>query len=424
MALAAVAASTITLSGYLALALSHSPEVQASRESLSASASRQRAAVADAALPTISASAQTYPWGYDPLWLGRFHSWRLTKDGAAYSAGATWNLFNSFRDAREAHQSGLERLQAEESLQEALQGRAIAAARAYLVLFLRQRLEEVASVDVAAQRAQFDVTKDLYQHGMKSRSDLLKSETDWRSSHLRLLERRADVRRALFDFNQLVDRDPEAPAVLAEPGGEPRLPGAGTAELSAAYERRPETRRARLALKLAGSRAADRLQDLLPRLSADARYTMSRDATFGDPAMGSGRSRPVYNIGLNLSLPVGFNGYSQAQRWRAARSDERRLEAELVSLKRRVAQDVVFARIGLEQAVESLRFSRERELIAKDNLDLVEQQYRQGSADVIRLAQARQDHLQAQTDTLRQSHDAQLRWLEYRLAAGENIWRQ
>lgn len=412
--------STATLAGYMALALQLSPEVRSARSAHEAAAARFRSTAGEAALPSLAAQAQANPWGRNPLWDGRFHSWRLNAADVTYTAGGTWNLFDSFFDWRAARQARLARDAARAALDETVQERALEAGRAYLELFIRQRLQEVEEEDLRAQRFQYELTRDLYKNGMKSRSDLLKSETDWRSSQIRLLNAQAERRRALFRFNLLLDRPPDEPAVLAAPPEVPPVTGG----VEQALTSRPELRRNELELRVARSRSADRLQGLLPRLSADARYEARRDATFGDPDLGTGRSRPNYWLGLTLSLPIGFNGWSQANDWLAARADVRRLEAERAALVRRVREEVAFARIGFDQALESLRFGRERELIARDNMEIVTQQYREGSADVIRLAQARQDYRQAQVDVLSLARDVQLRWLEFRRAVGEALWTE
>lgn len=416
--MSSVLVATMTLAGYMGLALEFSPEVRAARASLDAAAARHRSAAGQLYLPSLSAEAQTNPWGYDPLWGGRFHSWRLRSSDTAYAAGATWNVFDSFFGWRRTRQASFEREAAEAFLQEAAQDRALEAARSFLDLFVAQKLMGVAEGDVQAQRAQYELTRDLYKNGMKSRSDLLKSETDWRSSQIRLLDARAESRRALFHFNVLVERAPESAAQLAEPGPVPAAGGS----VGEALRRRPELRRTQLELDAARSRSGERLQGLLPRLSADARFSTRRDPTFGDPALGSGRSRPNYWLALTLSLPAGFNGWSQAQDWLGARAEVRRLEAGRQALSRRVREEFVFAGIGLEQASESLRIGKERELIARDNLEIVTQQYREGSADVIRLAQARLDYREAQVASARLARDVQLRWLEHRRASGEALW--
>ena len=60
--------------------------------------------------------------------------------------------------------------------------------------------------------------------------------------------------------------------------------------------------------------------------------------------------------------------------------------------------------------------------IARRNLDLVIEQYKQGSADVIRLAQAQLDFLEARTERSQADHDAGLSLLAYRRAIGEPLW--
>lgn len=405
---------------YVTRVLERSPEVGAAKALYDSASGAWKKSIGDSWLPAFSFTGTDHPWGNDPGNSNKHHGWRVNANDMSYNASAKLSLFNSFADARTVRLASLARRKAAVSLDEARQARAFEAWHAWLDLYLRQQLKEVAESDAAAQKTQYELTKDLYRNGMRSRSDLLKSENDWRSAELGLLSAEAEWRKALYQFNVLLDRPGAEPARVANLS--PPSVAAMTLEDEArrADSRRLESRRAELDIRSAQVSTAKALQGIFPTLAASFNWDESRTPSYGEA--GGGSTRPNWYAMLTLSLPLGFNGWSQVQSYLSARADERKAREERRALSRQVRREVHFARIELEVASESYALSLLREAAAKDNLALVTQQYRQGSADVIRLSQARQDYLQARVERVRFLHGANLRWLEYRRATGENLW--
>ncbi|MBI4423028.1 MAG: TolC family protein [Elusimicrobia bacterium] len=418
------AAAPMTLPDYLAAALAKSPEVgQAEARSREAEA-QWKAQTAAAWLPTLAFTGSGYPYGHNPANAYRFTPWRLDRDDLSFNTSLNLNLFNSFQDAARVRAAQQGREAARHGADAARQERALAAAQAFLRLSLDDRLLEVAAENLKAQEEQYRLTKDLYEHGMKSLSDLLKSETDWRSSELRMAAARAERARALAQLNVQRDAEPEAEAELApvaEPGAEALPPL--VQDVEQAFRRRPEALRAQALLALGETKARQARRDLLPVLSVDAAWNRQDTATFGQPVTTlSGIPKPNYQLGLRVSLPSGYNAVTQTQGWRAAQAERDRTLAELEATRRRIRLEAVQSRIALEQAVAGIRIAGQKAELASRNLELVREQYRQGSADVIRLAQAQLDYLQARVERSQAAHDAAVSRLEHRKAVGERIW--
>jgi outer membrane protein len=414
-------AEPFTSEAYLHRAFELAPEVASSQQAFRAAQYQWKQAITDAWLPALSASANLNPWGYNPLNGNTWNGWQADAVDVGYSAGLTMNLFNSFYDWRHIRQLSLTRDAAAAVLDQTRQTIALNALTAYLDLFLKQKLKAVSDVDMAAQKAQYDLTLDYYRHGMKSKSDLLKSETDWHSSELRDLSTESDRKKSLYHFNLLINRPVEEPAELPElEQGPTRFMDVDEAVRRAAVER-PELRQSAFTLKNSELNAQQAEQNFLPKLQATFNYNEARTPSFGIAGLSS-TSRPYYYFGLALSLPVGYTGASQVYAYNAAKAQARQAAFDRATLLRTVKEGVHFARIALDLTIDSYRIGIERELIAQENLDIVLEQYREGSADVIRLSQARADYLQAQTDRLTFLHDTQLNWLQYRQAMGEPIW--
>lgn len=416
-----VSAEPFSEDSYLQRAFSVAPEVASSQQAFRLAQALWRQSITDAWLPAFSASANLNPWGFNPLNANAWNGWQANGEDISYSAGFTMNLFNSFYDWRHIEQQRLTRDAAAAVLDQVRQTIAINALTAYLDLFLKQKLKVVADVDLAAQKAQYDLTLDLYQHGMKSMSDLLKSETDWHSSELRDFGAEGDRKRSLYHFNLLISRAVDEPAEVPELTQGPTQFLDVSEALNRAAAQRPELRQNAFNLKNSELTAQQAEQNFLPKLQAAFNYNETRTAPFDVPGVPT-TSKPYYYLGLTLSLPVGYTGASQVNAYQAAQAQARQAAFDRATLLRTVKENVYDARIALDQTLDSYKIGVERERIAQENLDIVLQQYREGSADVIRLSQARLDYLQAQTDRLTFLHDTQLNWLLYRQAMGEPIW--
>lgn len=419
----AVASSTaplVSFAEFVRRAVDASPEVLQAVESLREAEAQWKSQTAAAWLPSVAFTGIGYPYGHNPANSYDYVRWRLNRDDMSFNTAVTLNLFNSFQDAHRVKAARHAREAARYASTATRQEKTVAAARAYLGLSLKERLLEVASENLRAQQEQYRLTQDLYRHGMKSLSDLLKSETDWRSSELRVASAEAERRRSLAVFNVLMERSPEEPARL-EPLPEPEGEALGPLEsdLDAAARLRPEVLGAAEGEARARVAALQARRDLLPVFSVDATWNRQDTATFGSPVTTlSNIPSPNYQLGLRLSLPSRYNVVSQSQDWLAARAAQRRAAQERSAAVRRVRLEAVQARITLEQALLAARVAKQKAELAGRNLELVTEQYRQGSSDVIRLAQAQLDYLQARTERGQAAHDAALSRLEYRRAIG------
>lgn len=409
---------------YVRTALGLSPDSRSAADSLEAAGAKARARWARAFAPSLSFSAKLSPAKLAPASRFTFDSWRGDANDLLLTPGLSWNLFNSFQDLLSARSSELSREGASESLAASRQAEAFDALQSYWGLYLREKLLEVGRQNIQVQREQYDLTLDRYKHGMKSLSDLLKTETDWRSAELRFETDEARSRLALFQFNILVGAEEGSPARLAADltvgtTVPPRLEDG----LRAAMADKPEMRRNRL--EVAQAHISHRLAKIGagPTVSLDFDASHSWSGDYRAPALPFGAGTAVYGFALRLALPSSFNLYSQLQDVRASAAELRKTLEGAESLRRQVRGEVYQSHIELTRALRSLEISERKEDISRQNLELVKEEYSQGSADVIRLSQAQSDYVGAQAERLQAIHDAKINWARWQRAIGEPLWR-
>jgi outer membrane protein TolC len=422
----ASSAQPLTISSYTAAALAAAPEVQQAESAYKVSDAAYKGTVANMALPTVSFSATAYPYGDNPQNNYQFNTWRLNRSDMSFNTTVNYNLFNSGQDAQKVRAAFAGREAALRAWRAAMQDRAFAAVNAFYELDGKNELLTVAQENLKAQQAQYEQSQDLYQNGMKSLADLLKSETDWRSSQLRLISAQADQHQALVAFNTLIDREALREADLSVDLSTRTLveKPSVSADTARARAQRPEVVRARKQYEQARIAFQQSVQGFLPIFKVDATWNRTDTANFGTPVSASslGIPQPNYYLGLSLSLPFGYNGFSQAYAMIQAKAQRQSALQNVAAVERAVRQEVAGAYITLDKAIQSYAVAQLKEDIAKRALDLVTNQYAQGSADAIRMNQAQNDFLDARVSRALALHDIFIERARYTRAVGDPLY--
>ncbi|PIR15182.1 MAG: hypothetical protein COV48_15790 [Elusimicrobia bacterium CG11_big_fil_rev_8_21_14_0_20_64_6] len=411
----------MTVSSYTVVALEASPEVRSAEDAYKAADSALKGQTAAMMLPTLAFTYNQYPYGHNPLDSYRYEHGRFAPRLGQAVTTANWNLFNNFRDLQKARAAVAARRAARSALTAAKQDRAFAAISAFYELDSKTELLGVAQQNLKDQKQQYDQSLDLYKHGMKSLADLLKSETDWRSSELRIIEAESARSRALVEFNALIDREAleEAALTVNLQAGATDLPLVGD-DFNRALGLRPEVAKAREEFERARIAVEQAVEGFLPSARVDATWSRTRYPDY--PGAGSTGPNPNYNVGVALTLPVGFNGFTQGWAISAARAEKRRARQARRSVERSVKSEVYNVYIDLEKASKSYSVALLKEEIAAKSLELVGRQYQQGAADAIRMNQAQNDYLNARVERALALHDIFINRARYMRAVGDPLW--
>lgn len=414
-------AEGFTVSSYTAVALETAPDVRSAEDAYNAANAALKGQAAAMMLPTFGLTYSQYPYGHNPLDAYQYEHGRFAPRLGQAVTTANWNLFNSFEDLQKTRAAAMARRVARSALAAAKQDRAFAAISAFYDLDSKTELLGVAQQNLKDQKQQYDQSLDLYKHGMKSLADLLKSETDWRSSELRIVSAESERKKALLEFNTLIDRGAldETELTVNLQAGATDLPLV-TADLVRALEHRPEVVKAREELERARVAVQQAVEGILPNFRVDASWSRTRYAAYS--GAGSSTPNPNYNVGLTLSLPIGFNGFTQGWAIVSARAEKRRAEAARSAAERTVKSELYNAFINLERVSRSYSVALMKEEISAKSLELVGRQYQQGAADAIRMNQAQNDYLNARVERALALHDIFIDRAQYKRAAGDPLW--
>ncbi|MGN1057745.1 MAG: TolC family protein, partial [Candidatus Avelusimicrobium sp.] len=301
--------------------------------------------------------------------------------------------------------------------EDGVQNLVLEAVQTYYNLLLSKKLLKVYQDDLQVAQTQYDQDKTLYENGLKTRSDLLSSETNWRSSQLSLFSAQNDYENALKNFNIALNRPVQSPAELDDHISE-EMPKMLTldADLTSALAHRYDARTRRLRLRQ--SDVSQTLENLntLPLVFVDLFASTGRG--FNSHELWE------YNYGISagISFDIGFfylDKYRTRQNIRLS-NDNAHLEYE--QFLRSLRDSVVEARNALLLKMRSLEISKLRLQAAEQKFEATQLKYKNGLMSATDLTVARQEMISAQVSYATLVCELTISRLRYRYALGEQIY--
>jgi outer membrane protein TolC len=409
-------AASWTMDSYLKEVYSVSHDLKQAEEGVQLARSSYITSLASFYLPSVLLSAANTPYSSS-------NSPRLLFSGNKTSAGvsASLNLFNNFKDKLGLDSSRLDRDSSAVALFTARQDLTLSALNAYYDVLRKKQLLKVANASVTAYEEQYKKAQQYYKEGLKSYSDVLKSDLNFRLSQLTEMRDAEDYRNSVMAFNTLIYRQPEEAADLAEVTGvsDTSMP-ALEADLAFALDGRPDLRQARIALDQKKISRKKAYIGWFPDFSVDAAY--SRQGIFGVGNPAPGTVNPSYSVGMSLSLPIGPGTFSDMNSNLSASIDLARSERALTEAQLRAEREIISAWHSRALALKSYEVAKMSADISAQNLVIVNEKYSQGRASMIELDTAQSDDLNSQNSVANSFFDLLLNRVSYDRTVGRKIW--
>ena len=407
--------TNFTLKSFIQQYLQKSPKVAAQKNELLNARATYQNAFTEAFLPSFSASAtanKTYNRPDHPHSLDEFSHFN---SGA--SASGTWNLLNSGKDRLAYQSASLSYEMAQISFDAFVQETVLGAVRMYYDLLLNQKLVEVYEDDLEINRKQYEQDKVLYDNGLKTRSDLLSSETNYRSSQLSLFSAQNDYANALTAFNIALNQPTETEITLDETLDKTvtTLPPLDT-DLTNALAHRHDVRERRLRLKQQDIAFKQGKLNTLPSLFVDL---------FGSTGRGFNRHELWdYNYGVAAGITFDL-GFLYVDKYRTRQNLARTHENAQLGFEqflRSMRDDVVQTRNALSLKMQSMEISDLRLQAATQKFEATQTKYKNGLMSATDLTVAQQAMVSAQIENARLLTDLEITKLRYQYAIGQNIF--
>jgi outer membrane protein TolC len=406
-----------TLPKYLGEAFKVSDNIKRSEEELELSKSGYVSSLASFYLPNAAISASNSPYSVfnEP-------KWRLSNDKTSAGASLSLNLFNNFKDKLGLDSSRLGKKDSEYRLWREKQSVTIDSLKTYYNVLRTKRLLEVVRASLKSYEEQYGKVREYYREGMKSYSDVLKSELNYRASQLNEATSSAGYKNSMMDFNLSLYREPEIEIELEDvvDYSTAALPGLAE-DLVYASKNHIEIKLAENALKRREIAKTGAFIGYLPDFSVDAAYNRRGLGGFGKPD--SSAVNPTYSLTMSLSLPVGPGTFTDRKNYLASEIELRRAGRELYNLGLSIRKAAISSYLAFSTTLKRYEVSKMKAEISRQNLEIVAKKYGEGGAGIIELADAQNDDLSSQSDLANASYDLLLARADYEKAAGRQLWK-
>lgn len=403
------------LHSYIAAYLDNSLNLKTQTNLLEMAHNDYKNAFTQAFLPSFTLSAQA---GKEYDRDNRLSSWgEFRRAQSSARADGEWNLFNSGKDVLNYKSASLDwqisRIEYEDQLQQYV----LDAADIYYTLVRARKLVNVYQDDLAVAEKQYEQDKVLYDNGLKTRSDVLQSETNWRSSQLSLFSAQNDYENALKNFNIALNRSVEAPVSLDEDidFSIVTLPSLDQ-DLTYALAHRYDARSQRLALQ------QQDLQKTLDNLDTLPSFFVNLFASTGRGFNSHQLWDYNYGISAGITFDLGFFYLDKSRSRRNILLTNENAHLQYEQFLRTLRDAVVEARNTLLLQMRSLEISKLRLDTAQERFEATQLKYKNGLMSATDLTVARQELLSAQVDYVTLLCDLTLTYMKYQYALGNSIY--
>jgi len=397
----------LTIDEAIALALRQNPFHLASEERIAQARAGVRQAVAGF-LPTLNASGgntldeklfvlefPSFVPGEPPQ---RF-SIDFTKD---YQMALTFGLplFAGGRLTAGYRMANLGLKASQESVRLSEQETVLQAKQAFYGYLLAREFSEVANEGLRLAEDFMKNVKNLYDVGMASKFDLLRSEVQAANLKPQAIRARNSVEVAALGLKTVCGLDLDTPIEVKGELVAPPLDAEARDIVAEAQALRPELRQLDYQRGMAGESLKIARGALLPTLAIGGQYNVWGDSL----RLRKGVWQNYYTINLSLTLPL-FNGFDAEARIGQAKAQIRELDWTRKGLSDTIGFEVRQATLNLSQARETLLSQEKNVEQAREAVRIAELNYAEGLAtnlDVstaqVALSQARTNYSQALYD--------------------------
>ena len=411
-----IQAQVWSTSTYVGAVLEHSHEIKKSIESVEIAKNSYIKTFSDAFIPSITFRAINTPYSaYNNPSLD------FDKDNTTVNTGLSINLFNSFKDKRAIDISSIGAEISEINLLLKKQQIALISLGSYYDVLRKKKLLEVVKASKQSYEEQYKKVKHYYENGMKSLSHLLKSDLNYRNSHLREIGAVKNYKTSMMSFNVLLYVSPSAKVNISDIDKRYKkiLPDMKV-DIKYALENRLEMKLAKLALKKSLVEKSKAGLNSLPNFSVYANWDKAGFGQIGRAA--SGATDPTYSLAAALSIPIGPETITDRNTVIASKIKVRENSRYIKLLEFEIEKEIISEYLSLETALKTHEVSKLKTDISKKNLEIVNQKYSEGQSGMIELAEAQDDDLNSQSEFANSFYDLLLSRAKYEKAVGIQLW--
>ena len=391
---------TLTLMDSIQLALSQNPSHLASEERVEGAKSMIKEAAAGF-FPSLSATGlrslkeKVFTLEFPSLIPGeppQKIEMDFTRDNQ-FSFSLSVPIYTGGRLASGYQQAKYNHLSSEESLRQSEYMTVFNTKKAFYGVLLAQEFVKVSEEAVSVAEKHLRNVKILYEVGMASKFDLLRSEVQLANLKPQLIRAKNSIKVAELSLKILLGLDLDQPLeIQGELTYEPFDPNLEEA-LTSALIRRPEIQQIKYQKMMAGEMLKISKASKFPTVAIQGAYNVWADSlTFKEEDWQS-----YYSVNLALSVPI-FTGFMAAAQIAQSKSVIKELEFSKKGLENMILFEVRQAALKLSEAKESLMSQEKNVEQALESLRIAELNFSEGLATTLDVSSVQAALTQAKTN--------------------------
>ncbi len=391
---------TLTLEESLRLALAQNPNYLVAEEKVETARAQVREAAASF-FPSLNAQGlQTLD---EKLFVLEFPSFvpgqppqrmsiDFTKD-YQFSLSLTLPIFTSGRLTSGFKQANYNLLSTEEGVRQSKQTTVFNTKLAFYSCLLAKNFVNVAEEAVEVVEKHYKNVKSLYEVGMASRFDLLRSEVQVANLKPQLIRTRNSLKIAELALKTLLGLDlSQEVEIKGELAFEPFEPDLEESIAKALFNR-PEVSQVRYQKEMAGEMLKMARASSLPTVALSGNYNFWAD----NLNFGKDNWQSYYTVNLAFSIPI-FNGFAASARVAQSKAMIKEIELADKGLQEMIKFEVRQAILKLKEAHESLLSQEKNVEQAQESLRIAELNFSEGMATTLDVSSAQAALSQAKTN--------------------------
>jgi outer membrane protein len=341
----------------------------------------------------------------------------INDDETSSSLNLSYNLFNNFKDKFTVDFQFIDIAIAEANLWLNVQDTIYNAISRYADLLKNKKMIEVSRSNMESYLDQYEKTKIYYSQGLKSYSDLLKSELNYKDSELFYTQNENLEINSLINFNIAIKDDPVSAKNPLEIVFDESQ---GIAGIDESIEKGLKNRKEIYIKEKEIEKKEKELKKSYATLYPDTKldFSYAKNKIF---SIGSGEK--TYAMSFSLSFPITSGIYTKDKNYYEANIYLAETRRDLDDLKLSIKKEIISAIYQFSYAKKSYEVSKIKAKISNDNLEITKQKYYEGNASVIDLVDAQKDQLNSQTDLANSYYDLYLAMVYYKKVIGEELWK-
>ncbi len=391
---------TLTLDKSVRLALTQNPYHLATEQRVDAAYSRLREA-ASGFLPTLNAqglytlSEKSFELEF-PSFIPGEPPQRVELDFTRdyqFSMSLSLPLFTSGRLTSGFKQAKYNLESTKEAVRQSRHLTVFNTRRAFYGHLLAKEFVSVAEEAVRVAEENLENVKNMYEVGIASKMDLLRSEVRLTNMQPELIAAKNNLRISELNLKTVLGMDLSQPVEIEGAlSYEPLEPNVEEC-IATALGRRPEVRQFDFQRKMAGESVKLARAGYLPTIAVSGSYSFWADKfNFREDTWSS-----FYAVNLVLNIPI-FNGFKESTQIAQSKAMIREIELNQKALQDAVELEVRQAVLMLKEAKETLLSQEKNTEQAKESLRITQLNFSEGMATTLDVISAEAAYSQAQVN--------------------------